>query len=130
MGVKLLNVTPKQMGLLNTLNPFLDHQVTYKEAALVLGVSETAIKRMMMRIKKNAPTVYLRFKQLRKKMNAGQRAIEKAARVEPRVLERLGKHSFIEAPIVDEPWDFDLNDVDDADDRELLEEFGAIREWF
>ncbi len=75
--------TKKQLDLLQVLNPFKGSYVTYEEAAKILGFSVRAIESRVSKLKKNSPEVYWKFKQLRKDMNAGQRAVNYPVVMDP-----------------------------------------------
>ena len=59
--------TKKQMELLLILNPFKFDR-TYKDAAMLLGISESAVKNRMIRLKKRCPVVYERFRKIRESL--------------------------------------------------------------
>lgn len=59
--------TEKQMELLLILNPF-EFDRTYKDAAELLGISESAVKDRMTKLKKWCPVVYERFRKLRESL--------------------------------------------------------------
>lgn len=53
--------TIKQFRILLVLNPF-EFNRTYKDAAAVLGISETCVKSRMARLKKQCPVIYKNFR--------------------------------------------------------------------
>ena len=75
--------TRKQLELLRVLNPFRGKKIFYREAAKIMGLSVRAVEDRMSNLKKNSPEVYWKFKQLRKDMNAGQRALGRIRAVDP-----------------------------------------------
>ena len=74
--------TTKQMEILLTLNPF-EGKTSYEKAAKELGISNTTLKKRVMRLKKRCPEVYEKFKNLQKELNQGQRAIDEATPLDP-----------------------------------------------
>ena len=54
--------TEKQWKILLALNPF-EFSRTYKDAAAVLGISETCVKSRMARLKKQCPIIYEKFRE-------------------------------------------------------------------
>jgi transposase len=58
------------------LNPFKGVRVNYREAARIIGISESCVKKRMHRFKKSCPEAYWKFRALRKEMTHGQRAID------------------------------------------------------
>ena len=59
--------TRRQMELLLILNP-LEFNRTYKDAAVLLKISESAVKNRMTRLKKRCPVVYERFRKIRESL--------------------------------------------------------------
>ena len=68
--------TRKQLELLLVLNPFNCERVNYHEAADIIGISESCVKKRMHRFKKRCPEAYWKFRALRNEMTHGQRAID------------------------------------------------------
>lgn len=89
MTEQIDGLTVKQQQLLFLLNPYNETPVTYKEAAIEMGISEMAVKHMMMRIKERSPFIYEQFKKLKKEFTAGQKAIDKAVPMNQECIEHL-----------------------------------------
>ena len=53
--------TEIQIEILLVLNPY-EFNRTYKDAATVLGISESCVKGQMARLKKQCPVIYEEFK--------------------------------------------------------------------
>jgi hypothetical protein len=81
-------LTKKQLKLLMTLNPFKRKKI-YSEVAIELGVSKSAVQATMCRIKKRCPGIYWKFRQLRKDMTAGQKAVNYPIVMDPDFIEEL-----------------------------------------
>ncbi len=56
--------TEIQMEILLVLNPY-EFNRTYKDAARILGISETCVGSQMARLKKQCPVIYKRFKRIK-----------------------------------------------------------------
>lgn len=80
--------TKCQLKTLKALNPYVG-KITYKDAASQLGVTEDAIKERMKRLKQRCPEIYQRFINLKKSMNEGQRAVNKASIIDPGTFKSL-----------------------------------------
>ena len=81
--------TKKQLELLEALNPFKGSYVTYEEAAKILTITVSGVKKRMSRLKQCSPEVYWNFKKLRKDMNEGQRAVKYPIVMDPNEINDL-----------------------------------------
>jgi len=56
--------TKRQMEILLILNPF-EYNRNYKDAAEILGVSESCVKNQMFKLKKQCPVIYEKFRKIK-----------------------------------------------------------------
>ena len=56
--------TKRQLEILLALNPF-EFSRTYKDAAVVLGISESCVRHQMSRLKKQCPVIYESFRKVK-----------------------------------------------------------------
>jgi len=77
--------TKKQLELLLILNPYIE-KISYKDAAVVLGVSESAVKKRLKILKSRCPDVYGSFMSVRRKLNNGQTRVDNAVIIDPKHL--------------------------------------------
>lgn len=88
--------TKKQMKMLFALNPHrVDFNETFKEAAEELGVTEDAMKHMMMRLKQRCPEVYERFRNLRKMFKRDKEGLKNPLVLDPKDIEKLEEYNKI-----------------------------------
>lgn len=88
-------LTHNQETLLYALNPYKDRRITYKDAAFNLGITEAGVAGAMMRLKKDNPYVYYRFKEITKRINIGERNMKNAKPTDPKDLELYEKYSIV-----------------------------------
>lgn len=80
--------TGRQLEVLLLQNPFLK-KTNYAEIARTLGVSKAAIQQRMCCLKRRCPSIYQKFRELKKTMSKGQQAINKAYVADPNSIEDL-----------------------------------------
>ena len=80
--------TKRQLEVLLLQNPFLK-KTNYVEIAKILGISRAGVQQRICRLKRRCPSIYQKFRELKKTMSKGQQAINKAYVADPNSIEDL-----------------------------------------
>lgn len=80
--------TKRQLEVLLLQNPFVK-KTNYAEIAEILGISKAGVQQRICHLKKRCPSIYQKFRELKKTMSKGQQAINKAYVADPDFIENL-----------------------------------------
>lgn len=80
--------TKRQLEVLLLQNPFVK-KTNYAEIARTLGISKAGVQQRICRLKRRCPSIYQKFKDLKKSITKGQQAVNKAYVADPVFIEEL-----------------------------------------
>lgn len=94
--------TDKQLEVLMLLNPFMK-KTNYQEVADTLGISKAGVQQRMCCLKKRCPSIYKKFRELRKILNDRnhKRRLNKPWLFDPKFFEELcdGEYLYGNEPL-------------------------------